>query len=56
MDFMLEPMDLAEDTTFLTQLFASKNSPLPQLPNTAFGGVLETSHCLRMSSAALSIR
>ena len=24
MDFMLEPMDLAEDTTFLTQLFASK--------------------------------
>ena len=24
MDFLLDPMDLAEDTTFLTQLFASK--------------------------------
>ena len=24
MDFLLEPMDLAEDTTFLTQIFASK--------------------------------
>ena len=24
MDFLMEPMDLAEDTTFLTQLFASK--------------------------------
>ena len=26
MDFLLEPMDLAEDTTFLTQLFASKRA------------------------------
>ena len=57
MDFLLDPMDLAEDTTFLTQLFASKMvRSLPRSPSTASDGVPRISHCPKISSSVMRVR